>query len=116
MRNKSRILAFLILSFAVAAAFPVLIPSIAEACNPSAVAVRGAGADPGEDPHLAVKPDVSPGYATVSQGCSSGEGAIVDESDCNAEGMREVHENGLGSRVISAWREILWMWLWQLHR
>ena len=116
MRDKSRKFTLLILMFAAIAGIPALIPSIAEACDPYAVAVRGAGADPGEDPHLVVKPDASPGWVTESQGCSGGGSAIAEEEDINAEGMREGYDDGLGSRVSSAWRAILWMWLWQLNR
>ena len=121
MRDHSRRIIILILAIAVSNVVPASFPTRVEARDPVAgVAVPedySLGGEPGEDPHLKVKPAVQPVKDPEPLGCYGGGGAGgEDEYIINAEGIREGRGYGLGSRVNPAWRMILWVWLWQLHR
>lgn len=121
MRDHSRRIFILILAIALMNVVPALFPTHVEARDPVAgVAVPeeyALGGEPGEDPHLKVKPEMRPVKDPGPLGCSGGGGAGgEDEYIINAEGIREGRGYGLGSRVNPAWRMILWVWLWQLRR
>jgi hypothetical protein len=120
MRDHSRKVIILFLTIFALAAVPALLPPNAEARDPLAGVVPPddyrVGGEPGEDPHLKVKPYEVPVREQDFLGCSGAASAgFEEESSMNAEGIREGRGAVLGSRVNPAWRAILWMWLWQLR-
>lgn len=100
---------------------PALFPKNLEACTAvAAISLNEdtrVGGEPGEDPHLKVRPGLRPVKSAESLGVGAGE--VVGDGDeyiIQAEGLREGRGYSLGSRVNLAWRMILWAWLCQLHR
>ncbi len=98
MKAYSRFIILLGFIVALAGIAPAFFPTHLEARNPTPGIVspedQRVGGEPGEDPHLKLKPVIQVDTDSDFLGC----------------------ESTLRSRVNCAWRTLLWTWLWQLQR
>ena len=121
MKAYSRFIVFLGFAVVLAGIVPAFFPTHLEARNPAPGVVspedQKVGGEPGEDPHLKVKPIIRIETDSDLLGCESGgKTGDVEVYGTQATGMREGSGSSFGSRVNCAWRTLLWMWLWRLQR
>jgi|GEM_PF-3070715 len=121
MKAYSRLIFILGFTIAVAGIAPAFFPTHLEARNPAPGVVspedQKVGGEPGEDPHLRVKPIIRIETDSDLLGCESGgKTGDADVYGTQAAGVREGRGSSFGSRVNCVWRTLLWTWLWQLQR
>ena len=121
MKAYSRFIVLLGFTAVLAGIAPAFFPTHLEARNPTpgVVSPEGSklGGEPGEDPHLRVKPIIRIETDADLVGCDSGgKTGDADVYGTQAAGMREGRGSSFGSRVNCAWRTLFWTWLWQMQR
>jgi len=121
MREHNRKSTFLVAAFLAVLIIPSVLSVESVAREPEAGEITTydfrIGGEPGEDPHLKIKPEIQFEMDSGSYGSSISDPA-GDKDYCHVQAvcMREGRGYFRGSRVNLVWRMIIQAWLWTAHR